>query len=161
VAKLNDIPSWSKGVISIVIAGAGAFALFKLYKYLSTLKEQEGQKAELTTTEDQLKKLKEQGKSAGITRAQVDQIANKLQTAINGYGTHYNTIYSVLIQIKNEVDLLNVRKAYGIRKVNSGSFNFADDFSGTLDQTMVEELSQSDIQKINLMLAKKGISNRF
>ena len=159
--KASNLPMWSKGVIGVLIAGGGAFALFKIYQYFGKLKEQQGQQAELDTTKDQIKTLTATGKKATLTKPQIDQIANKLQTAFNGYGTDYDAIVNILVQIKNDIDLLSVRSAYGIRKISSGTFNFATNFEGTLDQTMIEELNSSDIQKINLILASKGIMNRF
>lgn len=159
--KASQLPMWSKGVIGVLIAGGGAFALFKIYQYFGKLKEQAGQKAELDTTKEEIKTLTATGKKATLTKPQIDQIANKLQTAFSGYGTDYNAILNIIVQINNDIDLLSVRAAYGIRIISSGRYNIAKDFEGTLDQTMIEELSGSDIQKINLLLARKGIKNRF
>ena len=159
--KATNLPLWSKGVIGVLIAGGSAFALFKLYQYFGKLKEQQGQQAELDTTKEEIKTLTASGKKSTLTKPQIDQIANKLQTAFAGYGTDYNAIVNALVQVKNDIDLLSVRSAYGIRKISSGSYNIAKDFEGTLDQAMIEELSSTDIQKINLILARKGIMNRF
>lgn len=159
--KETGLPTWSKGVIGILIAGGSAFALFKLYQYLGKLKEQEGQKAELDTTKEAIKTLTATGKKGSLTKVQIDQIANKLQTAFSGYGTDYNAILNALVQVKNDIDLLNIRSAYGIRKISSGTLNIAKDFEGTLDQTIIEELSSKDIQALNMVLARKGILNRF
>jgi len=159
--KETGLPTWSKGIIGVLIAGGSAFALFKLYQYFGKLKEQQGQKAEIDTTTKALIDLTKAGKGASLTKVQIDALANKLQTAFNGYGTDYKSILAVIIQIKNEFDLLSIRQAYGIRKISSGTLNLAKDFEGTLDQTIVEELSQKDIQALNMVLAKKGIKNRF
>jgi len=159
--KATNLPLWSKGVIGVLIAGGSAFALFKLYQYFGKLKEQEGQKAELDSTTKALVDLTKAGKGASLTKVQIDQLANKLQTAFAGYGTDYKTIESVFLQIKNEFDILSIRQAYGVRKISSGRLNLASDFEGTLDQTLVEELSQKDIQALNMILARKGIKNRI
>jgi hypothetical protein len=157
----TGLPTWSKGVIGILIAGGSAFALFKLYQYFGKLKEQEGQKAELDTTKEAIKTLTATGKKGSLTKVQIDQIANKLQTAFSGYGTDYKAILNALVQVKNDIDLLSIRSAYGIRKISSGTLNIAKDFEGTLDQTIIEELSSKDIQALNMVLARKGILNRF
>lgn len=157
----TGLPTWSKGVIGVLIAGGSAFALFKIYQYFGKLKEQEGQKAELDTTTKALTDLTKAGKGGSLTPVQYTQLANKLQTAFAGYGTDYNAIFQVIVQIKNEYDILSLRKAYGVRKISSGRFNLTSDFEGTLDQTITEELSSSDISKINMQLAKQGIRNRF
>ena len=54
-----------------------------------------------------------------------------------------------------------VERIYGIRKISSGKFNIAGDFEGTLDQTIIDELSKKEISDINLMLGKKGIKYKF
>ena len=159
--KTTNLPAWSKGVIGVLIAGGSAFALFKLYQYFGKLKEQEGQKAELDTTKKALTDLTKVGKGGSLTPVQYTQLANKLQTAFAGYGTDFGAIMQVMVQIKNEYDVLSLRQAYGVRKISSGRFNLSSDFEGTLDQTMTEELSSSDISKVNMQLAKQGIRNRF
>lgn len=159
--KTTNLPAWSKGIIGVLIAGGSAFALFKLYQYFGKLKEQEGQKAEADTTAKALADLTKAGKGGSLTKVQVDQLANKLQTAFAGYGTDYNAILNVFVQIKNDFDILSLRQAYGVRKISSGRFNLASDFEGTLDQTLIEELSQKDISALNMVLAKKGIKNRI
>ena len=157
----TELPAWSKGVIGIVIAGAGGFALFKIYQYFGKLKEREGQQAEIDTTTKALTDLTKAGKGGSLTAVQYTQLANKLQTAFAGYGTDFGAIMQVMVQIKNDYDILSLRKAYGIRKISSGRLNLSSDFEGTLDQTMTEELSSSDISKVNMQLAKQGIKNRF
>jgi hypothetical protein len=157
----TELPAWSKGVIGVLIAGGSAFALFKIYQYFGKLKEQAGQQAEIDTTAKALADLTKAGKGGSLTPVQYTQLANKLQTAFAGYGTDYNAILQVMVQIKNDYDILSLRKSYGIRKISSGRFNIASDFEGTLDQTMTEELSSSDISKLNMQLAKQGIKNRF
>lgn len=159
--KSSELPTWSKGVIALIVAGGGAFALYKLYSYLQARSQQTEQRGEISTTEQKLIDEKKAGRGGGLTDLQAEQIANKLQTAFNGYGTDNKAILQLLGQIKNEFDLTNIRKFYGIRKISSGRGNIAPDFTGTLDQTIFEELSQKEIAAINLTLAKKGIRNRF
>ena len=159
--KSNELPTWSKGVIALIITGGGAFALYKLYSYLQARSQQTEQRGEITTTQQKLDAEIKAGRGGGLTNLQAEQIANKLFTAFDGYGTDNKAILQLFGQILNEFDLLNVRKFYGIRKISSGKGNIAPDFTGTLDQTIVEEMSQKEIAAINLLLAKKGIRNRF
>ena len=66
----TELPAWSKGVIGIVIAGAGGFALFKIYQYFGKLKEREGQQAEIDTTTKALTDLTKAGKGGSLTEVQ-------------------------------------------------------------------------------------------
>ncbi len=123
--------------------------------------EQTEQRGEISATEKKLIDEKKAGRGGGLTDLQAEQIANKLQTAFDGYGSDNKAILQLFGQVLNEYDLTNIRKFYGIRKISSGRGNIAPDFTGTLDQTIVEEMSQKEIAAINLLLAKKGIRNRF
>ena len=52
--KSTELPTWSKGVIALIVAGGGAFALYKLYSYLQARSQQTEQRGEITTTQQKL-----------------------------------------------------------------------------------------------------------
>jgi len=159
--KSNELPTWSKGVIAVALLGAGGFAVFKLYSYFKKLKEQENIKQEVESTKTEIQKIEATGKKGTLTDLQIQQYANKLQSAFDGYGTRADQVYILLANFRNDIDILNLKRIYGIRKISSGKFNIAGDFEGTLDQTIIDELSKKEISDINLMLGKKGIKYKF
>ena len=159
--KSNELPTWSKGVIAVALLGAGGFAVYKLYTFLLKKKEQENISKEVETTKTEIQKIEATGKKATLTDLQIQQYANKLQTAFEGYGTSAKSVYLLLSNFKNDIDILNLKRVYGIRKISSGRLNFAPDFEGTLDQTMQDELSVKELSDINLMLGRKGIKYKF
>lgn len=159
--KNNELPTWSKGVIAVALLGAGGFAVYKLYSYFKKLKEQENIKQEVASTKTEIQKIEATGKKGTLTDLQIQQYANKLQSAFDGYGTRADQVYILLANFKNDIDILNLKRIYGIRKISSGKFNIAGDFEGTLDQTIIDELSKKEISDINLMLGKKGIKYKF
>lgn len=159
--KSTELPTWSKGVIAVALLGAGGFAVYKLYNYFKKLKEQENIKQEVASTKTEIEKIEATGKKGTLTDLQIQQYANKLQSAFDGYGTRGDQVYILLANFKNDIDILNLKRIYGIRKISSGRFNVAGDFEGTLDQTIIDELSKKEISDINLMLGKKGIKYKF
>ena len=159
--KSNELPTWSKGVIAVALLGAGGFAVYKLYSYFKKLKEQENIKQEVESTKTEIQKIEATGKKGTLTDLQIQQYANKLQSAFDGYGTRADQVYILLANFRNDIDILNLKRIYGIRKISSGKFNIAGDFEGTLDQTIIDELSKKEIIDINLMLCKKGIKYKF
>ena len=159
--KSTELPTWSKGVIAVALLGAGGFAVYKLYTFLLKKKEQENISKEVETTKTEIQKIEATGKKGTLTDLQIQQYANKLQSAFDGYGTSAKSIYLLLANFKNDIDILNLKRIYGIRKISSGRLNFAPDFEGTLDQTMQDELSVKELSDINLMLGRKGIKYKF
>ncbi len=157
----NELPTWSKGVIAVVLLGASGFAIYKLYSFLQKRKEQENITKEVETTKTEIQKIEATGKKGTLTDLQIQQYANKLQSAFDGYGTRADQVYILLANFRNDIDILNLKRIYGIRKISSGRLNLAPDFEGTLDQTIIDELSKKQISDINLMLGRKGIKYKF
>ena len=91
--KSTELPTWSKGVIAVALLGAGGFAVYKLYSYFKKLKEQENIKQEVESTKTEIQKIEATGKKGTLTDLQIQQYANKLQSAFDGYGTRADQIY--------------------------------------------------------------------
>jgi hypothetical protein len=161
MAKKTNLPTWSKGVIAVVITGATAFALYKIYKLIQANLDQKKGREEMSATDRKLRELERAGKGAKLSQPQILQLANKLETAFGGYGTDFGAIKNAIQQITNEADLLSVRKAYDIRTISSGDFNPASDYTGTLDQTITDECDSSQIAILNDILKAKQINDLF
>lgn len=158
---LNDMPGWAKGVIGIATVAAVGISAYLIYKKIKNIQATKDAKKEVGDIENDLDKLKKLGKKQSITNSEVAGIANNLHTAMNGYGTDYDAILKNLVKVNNQVDLLAVIKNYGVRKLSSGKLNPAPDFEGTLGQAFSEELTSQQLNGVNSMLAKKGITQRF
>jgi len=156
----SGMPTWAKGVTGVVILGGVVFGGYKLYKWYEHKKEMEGAEAETKATKDTLDKLKKKYK-ATLDTLQLSQIANQIEKALQGYGTDTSSIYRAFTYVKNDLDMVNLTKVYGIRKISSGKGNLAPDFEGTLASALTEEMSSKEIQALNKNLASKGISYRF
>jgi len=158
---LSSMPAWAKGTMGVVVIGGIAFGGYKLYKYIQKQKELEGAKAETKATQETIDKLKKKGLKPTLDSLQLKQIANQLHTSMNGYGTSFSNVAKAFTYPKNDLDIVGLNQAYGIRKLSSGKLNFADDFEGTLPQSLTEELDRKELTAINNMLAKKGIGYRY
>lgn len=157
---LSDMPAWAKGTMGVVVIGGIAFGGWKLYKYIQKQKELEGAKAETKAQQETIDKLKKKYKPT-LDSLQLKQLANQLHTALNGYGSNFSAVAKAMAYMKNDLDVVGLNQAYGIKKLSSGKFNVADDFEGTLPQSLTEELDRKELTALNSMLAKKGISYRY
>tara|TARA_R110000868_G_scaffold6587_1_gene37178 strand:- start:2008 stop:2481 length:474 start_codon:yes stop_codon:yes gene_type:complete len=104
------------------------------------------------------------GVNPSLSEDKMKELANKMFAAFNGFGTDVNGnngLINLFAAIKNNDDLMGVIAAYGIREISSGSWNPLSNFKGNLPETIADELSDSEITKINSVLVKSGVSIRF
>jgi hypothetical protein len=79
---------------------------------------------------------------------------------MDGYGTDEEQIYGVFKNIKNDADFAMIQNAYGIREISSGAWNPEPNFKGTLSGALTNELSASEKDVLNNILAQKKITYR-
>lgn len=93
------------------------------------------------------------GEQVTLSDSDLRQLANKLYTAfyggLFGWGTDEEAVYDVFNRINNGADLHKLISVYGTRE------------DLTLDQAMVDELNNSELKKVNTILANKGINYQF
>ncbi len=148
-------------VITIGVMSAIGVAGYLVYKGIKNAQAKKDSKKESQASSDQLNNLIVQGVKPTLNAAQNIAIANSLFAAMDGYGTDYNTIVKEFAKINNEVDLLSVSKAFGVRTISSGKLNPEPDFTGTLQACLKSECTDAQITALNNMLARKGIKNRL
>jgi len=86
-------------------------------------------------------------------------MANKIFDAMDGYGTGNTTIEEELKKLKTKNDWNALVSAFGTRTVSSGTWNvFQDDFTGTLPECLNDELDASELQRVNQILNRIGVS---
>lgn len=81
--------------------------------------------------------------------------ASQMYTAMVGAGTDTDTIMRVLGALVTSEDWNALVKAFGTRSVKKW---FGYTFSGTLIDWLTDELSTKELQKVNEVLAKIGVT---
>lgn len=84
-----------------------------------------------------------------ISDSQITTYANKLHEAMKGAGTNEKAIRAVFEAINSKSDLLSICK------------KFRELYGENLADWLNDDLSQSDINKINQILSEKGIDYSF
>ncbi len=156
---IHELPPWAKGVLAVAGILAVAASAYGIYRWNKNRIADAGAKAETGNIDKEAADLQRKGIKLTRPQSQIDSIANSFFVAMNGIGSDSTAIYAAASQIRNQADLLAVKKAYGIRELSSGSFNPVPNFRGTLSQALAEELDSSERNALNLMLAKKGVGN--
>lgn len=87
--------------------------------------------------------------------------ANRLEQAMFDVGTDEDAIIDVFTAIRNNADFVKLKQAFGVRNYTGGFVPgfLSDDLS--LDGWLAQELDSSEINELNSMLARKGITYRF
>lgn len=144
-------------VIGLIIAG---IILWRVFKWLSRRVKTGGQRQETSDITFRILQLRQQGMKPSYSPDQYSSWANQLQEAFDGCGTSNHVWENVFNSVKNELDLLLVMDSYNTRTIDECG-PFTGNFTGTLSETIVSDLSGSEISEINAKLKAKGINKTF
>ena len=139
------------GAVSL---GAILFAKFLLGEY-STWAHSKEVNQELDAA---IKREEENGNKLSFSWAQFRQFAGMIEAATNGVGTDTQVIMQVFSQLKNNADVLALIKVYGRRQntyfgIPMGRY--------TLNQLLINELSNGERADLNALLQNKKITIKF
>jgi hypothetical protein len=147
---IKDIPGWAKGVAIIVVIGIIAFVVYKFYK---DFKPRTQEQKDLEKDQDT---FVNQGQKPSFPRSQYKAFADTIQQENLSWDTDEEKIYGIFKQMKNDLDITLLVEAFGERRpqftVNTGM---------ALAPFLNEDLSKSEMQKINNILISKNIKFRF
>ncbi len=160
IPKIN-LSAKAKIALLLAVVAGGIAAFFIIKRNFKNIKNTQDSKKEVSETNDVLSQLAKDGKKGTIDGLKIQTVANSIFTAMDGIGTDIHGVYRAFANINNDVDMVNVIKAYGVRELSSGKFNPVPNIKGTLSQAITEELNSEEVQALNGMLANKGIKYRF
>ena len=84
-----------------------------------------------------------------ISATLLRQYADRLYTAMKGWGTDEDTIYDVFANFRTDDDVLQLIRLYGTRD------------NMTLPQWIVDELTTKERKKLNTILTNNGVTYQF
>jgi hypothetical protein len=146
--------------VQLVGVAVGTIVVFKILKAVKQAQEDKSNSNENQATANELQVLNQNPATRQkITASQAQSYANKINTAMQGWGTYEDEIISVFYKLQNDADFLALQKAFGTRTIKSRNY-FSPDFRGTLIQCLADELDISYTKKINEILKKKKIKYR-
>jgi len=151
---IKDTPQWAKGVIALAAIGGG-YLLFRAVKKKADEAKGIKPSASSELPSNISSDIKEQAKKTPLSYplSVYDTYAQDLYGAMYRLGTDEDTIYRIMGYMKNDADVLQLIKAFGVRKAGAGQM-FAG--NGTLNEFFSDELDSTDIGIINKTLASKN-----
>lgn len=107
----------------------------------------------------EIAQLSNQGINPSYTSQQYSKMADDLFDAMDGFGTNTNVIYNTFKLLKNDADFIKLDTAFGVREASDNLFGLMEqeDLTGWIK----DDLSTSEIAKLNKQLANQGISKSF
>lgn len=106
------------------------------------------------------KTLRGKGQVLTYGESRYQSYARQLKTAMTGIGTDVDLIYKVFSQLKNDLDVTQVIKDYGIQTYYLTWKNLWET-NMDLASWINEELTDRQIVKLNEILEKNNITYRF
>lgn len=153
---IEEIPSWAKGII--VVAGLGLAGYF-IYKFakggLKSLKDAK-EKNQLLSDEKGLQNI---GMKYSYMTSQYNTFADKVFSALKGASEDETMIKYVMSNMKNDLDVLALIKAYGIRDASywgweSANYDLVTAINAYLESDEVETY-------VNAPLRSNGVKYQF
>ncbi len=165
-SKLNaqnsaGIPAWARGIIIIIILLVIIFIAYKLYKYISD-RQGFSDREDIRDTQSDLNDLIKKGVKPSYNQSQYSSWASALRQSFDGCGTGNSVWENIFKALKNDADVLALNATYGTRTYDG--CNWEGDYgdkTGTLAAALNDELSSSEISKINSMLSSKNIKFQY
>jgi hypothetical protein len=102
-----------------------------------------------TATHKELNESIASGVPLSFSETQYQNMSDTLYAAMNGVGTNEGAIFGVFESVKNISDVLKLIDVFGLKKGEN------------LGQWLKDDLSTSEIAKINNTLKSKGINYQF
>lgn len=139
----------NKPLVWLTILGVGAYAVYKIGKAI-------GKKLTLSNADKDIREAQKAGETASYSAATYSQLADKIYTAVMyTWGTDEQAIYDVFNLMKNNIDVANLIKAFGKRRLEFSTQDME------LGAHLSNDLDSSEIAKVNSILASKNITYRF
>lgn len=161
IPKLNPLGS-VYGILGILIAVIVLILI--IYFIGKQMNKDKGEKQEIEAVDKDIEALKAKGIKGTLPVSAVAAIANNIAKELSKAGwtksDAFSGVYREILKIKNDADLLNVRKYYGVREINNGTGNIKANPKLTLNES-IYLFNPEEVGRINIALAKNGIKNRF
>lgn len=163
---LGKISAWFGGltplVRNVIILGLFILLFIIVIMILNAIKKSGKEKDLNKEFNDDIKTLTESGQKASYPDTTYKNLADKIEGASVGFafglGTDEEAIIDVFKEMKNELDVVKLEKAFGAREP-ADCWAFCPAFA--LGAYLAYEMSAGNIAAINKILSDAGINMRF
>ena len=164
--KLPKLTDDQVNFLKIAGVGLGIYLVYKsVTKATKSVKEfftgdEQNEEDLISAVNKEQKELIDKGETLTYGLSRYQTFARQLKTAMKGIGTDIDLIYKVFGQLKNDLDVTQVIKDYGIQTYYLTWKNIYET-NMDLASWIEEELYRFQIKKLNEILEKNNITYRF
>lgn len=157
----QGLPPWGKAIVVIGGLTGIYIAASTIYKRVNQAKEESIAGAVAQGAANEVAILEQKGIPRSYSQTQYGAFASELNVSFQGWGTDNDAVMNIFDKMKNDADVYALINAYGVRDIDSGSWNPAPNFRGDLPSALRDEMSSAEIQNLNIKLKNKGIEFQF
>lgn len=167
----KGLPDWARGIVAV---GGIAIVFYVGYTLIKRIRKTAELQADLQQSDlanDELKNLQQQGIRPSISNSQVEAVINSLVQAMNGCGSDEEMVYEAFKKLNNDADVQLLISRWGVRYYTPCAvtdpisytlfLNNPKKFGGNLTSWLNNDLTTSEIKKINTILSQKKITFKF
>ena len=164
--KLPKLTDDQVNFLKIAGVGLGVYLIYKsVTKATKSVKDfftgdEQDEEDLISAVNKEQKELMDKGETLTYGLSRYQTFARQLKTAMKGIGTDIDLIYKVFGQLKNDLDVTQVIKDYGIQTYYLTWKNLWET-NMDLASWINEELTDRQIVKLNEILEKNNITYRF
>jgi hypothetical protein len=168
----TELPPWAKGVAVVGLLAVTYFTGHSIYKGIQTAINNKKANIAVDEAKTEITSLSKAGTNPSYPDSQYALWADKIKAQFDGCDWSVGagglvltasgqTLFDIVLQLKNNADYLKLITAFGTRTYAECMSWLTKDFSGTLTAAVADELSTSEISKINAALSSRGITYQF
>jgi hypothetical protein len=164
--KKFELTDQQVNFLKVAGIGLGAFLLYKTVKKTTKGitdffkgKDIQTEKELKEAVEEEQKKLIEEGQVLTYPLFTYKSDASQLLIAMEGMGTDDDLIYSIFSKMKNDLDITQLIKDFGINNYWLATKKLITEMD--LSAWIYEEMNNSEIEKLNKILKDNNITYRF
>jgi len=146
---VSKMPSWAIGAIAIAGTALVVASLIIGYKLIKRALKKNASKDLEKEAKKEINKDK-----LSFTSSEYQSMADRLFRAMDGAGTDWDVVKSVINKLKVKDDWLALISAYGIKETTS----WVSTFKGNLVEWLSDELSASEYKTISDQLKTIGVT---
>jgi hypothetical protein len=161
--KKFELTDQQVNFLKVAGIGLGAFLLYKTItkttkSFTDFFSGKETEKEFDDGVDEEIDELKKKGMELSYPLYVYKTYASQLKNAMGGIGTDEDTIYKTFEKIRNDLDMAQLIKSYGLQRYIISPVRFLKiDLAGWI----YEELNENEISKLNEILTKNNITYRF
>jgi hypothetical protein len=167
----KGLPDWARGLTIVGGIGILFYIGYTAIRRVRNVAQLQKDLEESDTAEKELKDLKNKGVNPTLNNSQIQSIIASLVQAMSGCGSDEDMVYEAMRKLNNDADVLLLINRWGIQYYQpcpvtdpiSYSMYLANPrrFGGALSNWLSNDLTSSEIKKINNILSQKGIKFKF